>query len=228
MKIIIHAVALLLIGFTALSVDAASQKTDLDLLNKIQQVYGQLQTFEADFTQTLTHRESGAVEKRKGKLLFQRPLNIRWQTQKPHEETLVVNQKEIWDYLPDEEIAYRYAPELAQDSRSIIQVLTGQAKLNKDFDVKNGGKDHGLMKLILFPKEPTSQMIEAAIWIDPASTVIQRANVTDFYGNVNDVAFNSFKPGAKIAASQFSFKAPKGVEVEDRIKRGLEERTLFK
>lgn len=228
MRVFWQAILALTLIIGGADAQAAQQKVEPALLTKIQQAYGQIQSFEADFNQTLTHKESGAVEKRKGKLVFQKPLNIRWQTQKPHEETLVVNQTEIWDYLPDEKIAYRYAPALAQDSRSIIQVLTGQAKLNKDFDIKAGGNEHGLKKLVLFPKEPTPQMIEAAIWVDPDSGAIQRANVTDFYGNVNDVAFNSFKPGVKPAPSQFTFKAPKGVEVEDRIKHGPEERTLFK
>lgn len=209
---------------------AHAAQTTPAIVNKIQDAYKQIDSFEAEFEQTLTHRESGSTEKRKGKLQFQKPLLIRWQTQKPHEETLIVNAKEIWDYLPDEEIAYRYAPQLVQDSRSIIQVLTGQAKLNQDFDVKPAGKTgaNGLRKLMLFPHDPTPQMVEAAIWVDPATGAIQRASVTDFYGNVNDVAFSSFKPGARIAASQFSFKPPKGIEVEDRIKHAVQERELFK
>lgn len=201
---------------------------DNALLAKIQNAYGQINSFEADFNQTLIHRESGSTEKRKGRLAFQKPLLIRWQTEKPHEETLVVNSKEIWDYLPDEEIAYRYSPALAQDSRSIIQVLTGQAKLNKDFDVKSDGNENGMAKLTLFPKDPSPQMVEATIWVDPASGAIQRAKVTDFYGNSNDVAFQSFRPGAKIPASQFSFRPPKGIEVEDRIQHKVQERELFK
>lgn len=201
---------------------------DNALIAKIQNAYSQINSFEADFEQKLTHKESGAVEKRKGKLAFQKPLLIRWQTQKPHEETLIVNSKEIWDYIPDEQVAYRYSPAVAQDSRSIIQVLTGQAKLSKDFDVKSAGNENGLTKLILYPHDPSPQMVEAAIWVDPASGAIQRANVIDFYGNSNDVAFHSFKPGAKISKGQFSFKPPKGADVEDRIDRKVQERELFK
>lgn len=188
------------------------------LVAKIQNAYSQINSFEADFEQTLKHRESGSTEKRTGKIAFQKPLLIRWQTAKPHEETLVVNAKEIWDYLPDEQVAYRYSPALAQDSRSIIQVVTGQAKLDRDFDVKSAGLQNGLQKLVLYPKEPGPQMVEAAIWVDPASGAIQRANVIDFYGNSNDIAFHGFKPGAKIPASRFGFKPPKGVDVEDRTK----------
>lgn len=146
-----------------------------DLTGRIQQRYATLNSFSASFEQTLTHKESGSVEKRQGTLLFQKPLLIRWQTAKPHAETLVVTNKEIWDYLPDEEVAYRYPPSLAQDSRSIIQVITGQAVLTKDFEVKDEGLEQGLAKLRLYPKEPAPQMVEALIWVDPASGYIRRA-----------------------------------------------------
>lgn len=212
----------------ALWVPLACAATDNALLAKIQNAYGQIKAFEAEFDQTLTHKQSGSVEKRKGKLAFQKPLFVRWQTAKPHEELLVVNQKEIWDYLPDEELAYRYSPELVQDSRNIVNVLTGQARLDKDFDIKPGGSQNGLTKLILYPREPNTQMVEAAIWVDPVSGAIQRANVIDFYGNSNDVAFRSFKPAAKIDAGRFNFRPPKGTEVEDRIEQKVQERELFR
>ena len=190
--------------------------------------YEALKSFVADFEQTLTHKESGAVEKRKGRLSFQKPLLIRWQTEKPHEETLVVTGKEIWDYLPDEDIVYRYPPNLVQDSRSIIQVLTGQSAMNRDFDVKVAGRDGGLVRLLLYPHEPTPQMVEAAIWVEPETGYIRRANIVDFYGNANDVRFTSFRPEARVAAAEFRFTPPAGVEVEDRIDRTIEERELFK
>lgn len=193
----------------------------------IRQRYEKLKSFDADFEQTLTHKESGSVEKRNGRLIFQKPLLIRWQTAKPHEETLVVTDKEIWDYLPDEDIAYRYSPELVQDSRSIIQVLTGQSAMTRDFDVKVAGNDSGHIRLLLYPHEPTPQMVEAAIWVEPESGYIRRAKIIDFYGNANDVRFTSFKPDARIAPAEFRFAPPAGVEVEDRIDRKVQERELF-
>lgn len=199
-----------------------------DLTGLIQQRYDTLSSFSASFEQTLTHKESGSVEKRQGTLLFQKPLLIRWQTAKPHAETLVVTAKEIWDYLPDEEVAYRYPPSLAQDSRSIIQVITGQAVLTKDFEVKDEGRENGLAKLRLYPKEPAPQMVEALIWVEPGSGYIRRASIVDFYGNTNDVRFTEFKADTRPRASDFSFTPPKGVEVEDRINHAVPERELFK
>lgn len=207
---------------------AKASQTDKALLDKIQNAYGQINSFEAQFEQNLKHQESGTQEKRAGTIKFQKPLLIHWQTKKPAEEYLVINNKEIWNYIPDEEIAYRYNPAIAQDSRSIIRVITGQAKLDQDFRVKVAARENGMVKLALFPKDPTPQLVEAAAWVDPDTGVIYRASVTDFYGNVNDINFQSFKPGQKFAASQFNFKPPKGIEIEDRIKEPIQERELFR
>ena len=206
----------------------ASAAQAADIATTIQARYEKLRTFSATFEQTLTHKESGSVEKRQGNLLFQKPLLIRWQTDKPHEETLVVTHKEIWDYLADEEIAYRYPLELVRDSRTIIQVITGQAALTKDFDVKEAGQENGLAKLHLYPKEPAPQMVEALLWVEPSTGYIRRASIIDFYGNSNDVRFTQFKPDTSLKESDFTFTAPKGVEVEDRIDRKVQEKELFK
>ena len=206
----------------------ASAAQAADIAATIQARYEKLRTFSATFEQTLTHKESGSVEKRQGNLLFQKPLLIRWQTDKPHEETLVVTNKEIGDYLVDEEIAYRYPLELVRDSRTIIQDITGQAALTKDFDVKEAGQENGLAKLHLYPKEPAPQMVEALLWVEPSTGYIRRASIIDFYGNSNDVRFTQFKPDTSLKESDFTFTAPKGVEVEDRIDRKVQEKELFK
>lgn len=188
---------------------------------KIQNAYGKMNSFEASFEQKLTHKESNTTETRKGKLLFQKPLFIRWSTNRPNEELIVVNSREIWNYLPDEEVAYIYPPDAVGDANGIIPVVTGQTRLQEDFDVKPSGKEGGLAKLLLYPKNPTPQLVEAVIWVDEKTGLIRRAAIKDFYGNGNEVRFTDFKQGVKIAPAQFTFKAPQGVEVEDRRKKGM-------
>ncbi|GHU91987.1 outer-membrane lipoprotein carrier protein [Deltaproteobacteria bacterium] len=199
-----------------------------DIIALMQQRYTDLNAFSADFEQTLTHKESGVVEKRNGSLLFQKPLLIRWQTAQPHEEILVVTSKEIWDYLPEEGLVYRYPPDMVKDSRTIIQVLTGQAALTKDFDVKQEGRDGALTRLRLYPREPAPQMVETMLWSDTTSGYIRRAVIIDFYGNTNDVRFTSFNPDAHFKSTDFSFTPPKGVEMADHIGKKARGRELFK
>lgn len=218
----------LLIALSLVLLCMAPARADEGIAITIRDRYASLETFQAEFTQYLTHRESGSKEQREGTLVFKKPLLISWQTKKPVEEHLVISKKEIWDYIADEGIAYRYPKELVNDSRSLIQIVTGQALLSQDFDVTQTGTEGKLVILQLYPKEPVPTLVEARLYVDPEKGYIQRAVITDFYGNENDVRFTSFIPNASVSSSVFNFTPPKGVEVEDRVERsGVESRNLF-
>ena len=82
------------------------------ITGEMQKKYESMQSFTAEFTQRLVHQESGSEETRQGTLAFQKPLRVRWETKAPHAELLVITDKDVWDYLPDEELAYQYSPEV--------------------------------------------------------------------------------------------------------------------
>ena len=202
--------------FCALSTPAFA-KDMASTISQMQSAYASMQSFRAEFEQQLLHRESGVTEKRSGTLTFQKPLLVRWETAAPHPELLLVTDKEIWNYLPDEELAYRYPRAMAEDSRSLIQVVTGQSSLNRDFDVEpaQSAEDGALVHLMLYPKDPTTELTEAQLWIDPANSLIKRVMVMDFYGNTNTIELKNLKADAHISPSDFRFTPPSGTEVED-------------
>ncbi|WP_446424821.1 outer membrane lipoprotein chaperone LolA [Mailhella sp.] len=216
----LHALRLALCLFLLLGTASAVHAAQIDaaaVAAKVQAVYADMQSFRSTFSQTLLQRDSGVEQKRSGTLVFQKPLRVRWETVAPHAELLMVTDKEIWNYLPDEELAYRYSRQMAEDSRSLIQVVTGQSALDRDFDVEavQDKADGGLIHLMLFPKEPTTALTEAQIWIDPATSLIRRAMVMDFYGNTNTVELGDLQKNAAVSASDFTFVPPRGTEVED-------------
>jgi len=200
---------------------AASAKIAIPALAAaMQERYAQVETFRAPFTQELTHKESGAKDVRSGMLIFQRPLRIRWETSAPAQELLVVTDKEIWNYLPEDKLAIRYAPDLAKDSRSIIQVVTGQSRLDKDFTVEERGREGDLVILGLYPHEPTVQFTEGRLWVNAKTRFIHRAAVTDFYGNSNDITLGEMALNLSFPAETFNFVPPAGVRVENHAQTG--------
>ncbi len=184
----------------------------------LQKKYKQINVLHANFQQRLTHRESGSVEQRQGTIIFEKPLNVRWETKDPHPELLLITDTEIWNYLPDEEVAYKYEPNLMQDMQTLIEVITGQAKLGEDFEIKTLGKEGELTVLQLFPYEPTPEMVEAVIGIDEKSMLIKKASIIDFYGNINTLLFNEIKTNVKLAKDTFDFTPPEGIDVEENKK----------
>ncbi len=190
-----------------------------DILRKTQEAYASMQTFRAEFTQKLSQKETGTTQQRTGSIIFKKPLLVRWETAAPNAELLLVNDREIWNYLPDEELAYRYSRSLADDSRSIIQVITGQSPLDRDFEVQDMAQEDKLLRLTLYPKEASTEMTEVRLWLEPSSGLMRRAVIVDFYGNTNDIQLVKIQPGAPVSEADFRFSPPAGVEVEDHIDR---------
>ncbi|MDL2267772.1 outer membrane lipoprotein carrier protein LolA [Desulfovibrio sp. OttesenSCG-928-G15] len=184
----------------------------------LQKTYEGITAMQASFNQVLVHKESGSREQRKGVLYFKKPLLVRWETKSPAPELLLVTKNVIWNAFPDEEIAYKYALSLAQDSRSIIRVITGQASITQDFTIENKKQEGGLHYLILYPKKPTQSMVEAHLWVDPKTKLIKKLRIYDFYGNQNEMSFGNINPKATPSDAMFSYKPPKGYVVEDRTK----------
>ncbi len=209
MKKICIAISVLLLSATA---HAAS------LEQKIQKKYQQINSISTTFEQELAHKESGAVQKRSGQLLFSKPFLVRWETKAPHPELLLIGKDMVWNYLPEEEVAYTYEPDIVEGSRPLVQVITGQAELSKDFAVKNMGKDGDNTKLVLYPHEPTPDMVEAIIWVDNQN-LIRKASIIDFYGNSNTLAFTKVELNKTLDKNTFTFTPPKGVDVENGMRQ---------
>lgn len=187
---------------------------------RVQETYKGIKGLRANFTQVLTHKESGSKENRTGVLEFKKPLLVRWETKTPSPELLVVGKKEIWNVFMDEEAAYKYPLSLAEDSRSIVRVITGQAALTQDFDVEPQGYEKGLAKLRFYPHEPTQSMTEGTLWVQEGSGLIMRVLIVDFYGNTNDITLQDLDVEVVPADKIFSYTPPKNFAIEDRTKDG--------
>lgn len=191
-----------------------------NVAERLQESYAAIGGMKAAFTQLLVHKESGAKEKRSGTLHFKKPLLVRWETKKPAPELLLVGKDCIWNVFPDEELAYKYALDMAQDSRSLVRVITGQARLDQDFDIEDEGRDGKLLKVRIYPKEPAQSLVEALLWIHADTLLITRIRVYDFYGNENEITFTGHDTQTAVKDSLFTYNPPKGFEVEDRTKSG--------
>lgn len=192
---------------------AGSANAGLECLSK---TYGKAKTITANYTQTLIHKDSGNEEVRSGKFFIKRPNLVRWVTQKPAKELLIVNNEAVWNYLEDEEVVYKYPKDLANESQNALLFLLGDRTVDSDFYVEDGDEKGTYM---LFPKEPKADLTEATIWLDETACTIKRLRIVDFYGNVNDLTFSDVQFDTTVKDSLFSFTPPAGVDVEDNTKK---------
>ncbi len=212
--------ACVLVAVVALPVRGA------DLVDAVQKKYEEIVGFTADFNQDLKNSSSGEDEKRSGTIAFKKPSLVRWVTQKPEKELLVVGNDAVWDYFEEDKEAYRYPVEEIISSKTMLKFLTGKANLREDFHVfeEPDPEAGGLSRLKLVPKEPEPGLVMAHVWIDPATHLIMRISIQDFYANTNTLRLENLKIDSKLPDSLFVFSPPKGVTVHDNT--GFDGRTL--
>jgi len=197
-----------------------------DLVDAVQKKYESLSGFTADFNQDLKNSSSGEGEKRSGTITFKKPSLVRWETVTPEKELLLVGKDVVWDYFQDDHEAYRYPVEEIINSKTMLKFLTGKANLREDFHVfeEKDPEAAGLTRFKLVPKEPEPGLVMAHVWIDPATQMIMRLSIQDFYANTNDLTLKNLKIESTLPDSLFIFTPPKGVSVHDNT--GADGRTL--
>ncbi len=186
-----------------------------DLVGRIQQTYERLESFESRFIQILRNTASGEEQERKGMLYFKNPELVRWETTEPEAELLIVGANVVWDYFPDEMVVYKYAVADILDSKTMVRFISGQARLDKDFWIEEEQGEGGLVKLLLTPKEPEPQLVQAYVWVDPESALVRRILLQDFYGNENELIFSDMRLNPDMPDELFEFTPPEDVEVFD-------------
>lgn len=180
--------------------------------------YQKVKTMRAQFDQTITHKESGIEEQRTGELLFQKPFLVRWSSNPPFSELIVIDKDYLWQYFPDEEMAVKFKAAEVDDQSEFLAVLTGRAPLLEKFRILPQQEVEGVYSLKLLPFSPSMSLVEATIWVDMESGLILRLAYTDFYGNVNDIAFANQELDVRLPGEAFGIKLPPGTVVEDHSK----------
>ena len=199
--------AVLLFGFSAQAEDIS---------DKIHTRYKEISSFKTSFVQELTKAASGNTEKRKGVIYFQKPTNVRWQTNEPEKETLLVNKSTVWQYIPKENLAYKFALRNKFKSKTMIEFITGDVNVEKDFQLERLDKsDEGWVKLKLTPKDPEPSMVMAHLWVEPKSGLLRRIKIRDFWSNENTLTFKDIQLSPDISPDLFNFEPPEDVEVKD-------------
>ncbi len=186
---------------------------------EMQNKYKTINSFTADFTQELFHRESQHRQNKAGNFSFKKDMNIYFNVKSPNPEVLIANNKEVWNYFPDEEVAYKYKASILQNSKNILSVITGQAALNEEFEVEKVEEItlNGSISVCyaIYPFEPSVELTQAKIYVNKDTKLIEAVEVYDFAGNTNYIVFNNLTINPKLNNSLFSFSPPKGVDIED-------------
>jgi len=183
-------------------------------------------TAEGDFVQqqlrapkTTESQDKGlrVVRETKGHFVFQRPGRFIWDTQKPYEQKLIADGKQLilWDKDLNQ-ATFRPAGQALASTPAAI--LFGETSLEQHFDLVEGEERLGMKWVALTPKKDpnaknTNDLPYTKISIGMANGLPKALELTDGLGSVVLVTLDKIQLNNNLPANRFTFTPPAGAEV---------------
>ena len=157
------------------------------------------------------------VRQTQGHFVFQRPGRFIWDTQKPYEQKLIADGKQLilWDKDLNQATIRPAGQVLAATPAAI---LFGEASLDQHFDLVEGEARLGMQWVALFPKKDpnvknANDLPYTKISIGMANGLPKALELIDGLGSVVLVTLDKIQLNVNLPANSFTFTPPAGAEV---------------
>lgn len=183
----------------------ASPETDA-----LQKFVDTVQSLSATFEQVQKDENGHVLSVSSGRLWLSRPGRFRWSYEKPYQQLMVCDGRQLWQYDPDLKQAM-VRPAGATLQGTPAQLLTDRAALAQHFTIEGAGTEDGAQRLRLLPKAADADFKSVELWLRDGAPV--RMRFADPLGGVSEVTFAGIVTNTHLDAGLFAFKPPKGTEV---------------
>ncbi len=202
-KIVIFFIVIITAKTCALSLD--------EIISKTVKRYENLNSFYAEFTQTLCDESTGTCKSFDGKIYFLRPNFFRMEIENP-EQIYVGDSTSLWIYLPQEKRAIRqnlgqmpFAVNPDIFLKNYEEKFTAQLTTEKDDN----------FEITLIPKEETEIYKKIAVTIHNKKFEINAISILDETGAESKFNFDNIAINKKISKKLFEFNPPKGIQIDE-------------
>ena len=182
-------------------------------LQRVQDTYQQLRSFQGRFEQE-DRRSDGEVLKATGEIAYRRPGQMRWTYAPPNEQLLVTDGKTVWLFDPLlENVTVQPLGDLTRGTP--LAFLLGVGNLARDFACRPPTRPppgDGLRYLELTPREsiPALDYIQLGV---TAEARVAALVMVDTQGNVRSVRLRDLVLNLALPPELFSFEITPGMEV---------------
>lgn len=162
------------------------------------------------FTQATSSKQGRNPPMQQGSFAFQRPGKFRWAVQKPYEQLIVSDGKQVYQYDPDlAQVTVRQVDRAIGTSPAAI--LFGAGNLEEAFNVTALPDRDGLQWLRAKPRNADAGFSQVDIGMK--DNLPMRVLLLDAFGQTTQVDLADIQANASVPATQFQFTPPKGVDV---------------
>ena len=172
----------------------------------------ELDSFQADFKQTLSNEKGEVMETSTGKVYMQKPGKYRWEYEKPYGQFLITDSNTLWIYDKDlEQVTIRDVSHALDNTPAAI--ISGKQNINENFVVVNMGVIEGFDWLELTPRDIDNQYRSVKIGFDKNN--LGMMVLSDNLGQITRIDFLNPVRNRTFDGSLFTFAMPEGVDVID-------------
>jgi outer membrane lipoprotein carrier protein len=181
------------------------------LLRAIETRYNHAQSLKLDFSETYAGTRR-PIQRESGTLYLLKPSRMRWEYATPEGKVFLSDGKEVYLYTPDDHRAEKSKLKESEDMRAPLAFLLGKLNFEKEFKSFELRPEGNETWIVAQPK--SANLVYSRVeFLATAEGEIQRVNVTGQDQSKLDFTFSNERLNAPVAASQFTFHAPPGVQV---------------
>ncbi|HKK16651.1 MAG TPA: outer membrane lipoprotein chaperone LolA [Gammaproteobacteria bacterium] len=179
-----------------------------------------LESFKADFTQTLSNEHGEVLETSSGVVYMQSPQKFRWVYQEPYSQLIITDGTTLWMYDEDlQQVTIHDVSETIDSTPAAI--ISGQENIDAYY-IKNAmGEIEGADWIELTPRNVDSQYSSIRLGFDNGELAMMI--LFDNLGQVTRIDFSNISRNKRFGGPLFTFSPPDNVDViDDRQKPGQE------
>ncbi len=207
MKLKVQLVLLLLLNLFAVCVQANSSGP---ARSELERFTTDLNSFQAEFTQTVKSQDGRVQDQTYGKVWLQSPDKLRWVYTGEFPETIVADGSNIWIY--DESLQQvTIKPQSNQAANSPLMMLVDVSRLDEQFQATELGDVEGMLMLEL--KSLDSEAEFERIFLGMDSSGVRMMAMEDAFGQRTEIHFENLLKNQATDPQLFYFTAPEGADV---------------
>ncbi len=181
-----------------------------DGITSLKNFYAKTNAMRADFYQVVTDKQGRKIQEVHGEMQLKRPNMFRWDYNKPFEQQIISDGKQVWLY--DTELAQVTVRALSKAlGSSPAALLAGGDSLEKNFKLVNLPAKDNLDWVSANPNDADSGFEKIALGFK--NDILQEMNLVDTFGHQTKIVFSKQSQNPVIETKTFLFKPPKGVDV---------------
>ena len=179
-------------------------------LDQLETFISDVETFQADFEQTLYDSDSEPLQRSIGTIQLKRPGRFVWTYSEPEEQLIIADGTRIWMY--DKELEQVTVNEITERvAGTPLALLMRATPLDDAFAIVELGAVEGIDWLELTPKAETSDFEQ--IFIGMTDGGLAAMELRDNFGQATQIVFSDVESGVELADELFVFNVPDGVDV---------------